>query len=139
MFIIEIIIIAAVSSIALGSHSQQVARFEGTNGVTGTVTVDYGSIKIDLDLSDWPELPNGFKKCTEKGLQYHIHEVWTHKDIKEGIISDCGASFTGGHYDPWTACEARSGNKYCVGQGGCIDDVDYLCDIDRDPYSCEVG
>eukprot|EP01084_Bolivina_argentea_P290125 498300_1 len=98
----QLLVIATVASSILAS--QQVATFDGTNDITGTVTVDEGSVTIDLDLSEEPDLPNGFINCTEGGLKYHIHELWTHSDMTEGLISECGASYTGGHYDPWTAC-----------------------------------
>ena len=72
------------------------------NDITGTVTIDNGYIVIDLDLSAEPNLPGGYSACVSGGLKYHIHMKWDHDDLTDKINgTDCGADYTGGHWDPW--------------------------------------
>jgi len=120
-----------------------VATFGGDHGITGTVTVDNGFLAVELDLTAMPW--SWFSDCASGGLQYHIHETWEHSSSSDQFNSTlCGASFTGGHFDPWHACGSASGSKYC-GAGnsnsgiGCISDDDYSVDYDNDPFSAEVG
>jgi len=122
------------------SDPTMVATFYGYNGIFGTVTVDNGYIKVDLDLSDQPNLPGGYAACVDGGLKYHIHTKWEHNATVDRINgTDCGSTYTGGHYDPWHGCGSASGNAYCSGQGGCIDATDYSADYDNDVFSAEVG
>ena len=78
-----------------------VATWDGD--ITGTVTVDNGHVIVDLDLSAQPSsLPDGYYTCTSGGMKYHIHKMWGWHDSTTAIGStQCGADFTGGHWDPW--------------------------------------
>ena len=96
----KIITLALIATIALSDNHRSIAYFNGSNGINGTVVVDYGSVTVNLDLSGMPDLPNGFENCTENGLKYHIHELWEYGDGTSESLS-CGAAVTGGHYDPW--------------------------------------
>lgn len=122
---------------------QYVATFGGDNDITGTVTIDRGSVSVDLDLSAMPDLPDDFETCTDGGLSYHIHELWNYNDtITESMA--CGADVTGGHWDPWNACGGASGNPYCYsgdtpGANQCIPKSAYSVDFPAMPFSAEVG
>ena len=102
-----IIITTILINITLSAHHKLIASFtDNSSGVIGNVTVDYGTISIDLVLNPTildDLLPNGYDTCTEDGLKYHIHEFWEHDDMTEVVdMSLCGSAYTGGHYDPWT-------------------------------------
>jgi len=119
---------------------RQVAAWLGTEGVQGYVSVDYGEIHIRLNISESASLPDGYDTCVDGGLKYHIHTKWAY-DEAYGLVNDsaCGGDYTGGHYDPWHGCGSASGNAYCSGKGGCIDNSDYSADYDNDAFSAEVG
>ena len=93
--------VLTVASVLAATQAQfkYVATFEGGNDITGTVTVDRGSVTVILDLSAMPDLPDGFETCTAGGLSYHIHELWEFDNVTESM--NCGADRTGGHWDPW--------------------------------------
>merc|ERR1712241_374119 len=128
---------------------QYVATFgAGSNGVTGTVTVNDGQVIVDLDLSDEPALPDGFATCTAGGLKWHVHNSWTHGDTDDRLGgTDCGATYTGGHYDPWNACGPASGSAYCDKSddlsgdmtASCVPASDYSPNFAEEPFSAEVG
>jgi hypothetical protein len=44
----------------------------------------------------------------DAGLSYHIHSYWNNNPQKSGNLTTCGASYTGGHYDPNFACGGAS-------------------------------
>lgn len=47
--------------------------------------------------------------CTiENGLVYHVHSFWNNETVSSSANSFCGASYTGGHYDPSLACSSAS-------------------------------
>jgi len=127
---------------------QYVATFTAANnGIDGTVTVNDGQIEVDLDLSSEPALVGGFATCTDGGLKWHIHNSWTHSDNDDKLEGMCGASYTGGHYDPWNACGSASGSAYCGTSypssssltGLCLDTDEYSPAFGDDPFSAEVG
>lgn len=44
-----------------------------------------------------------------KGVKYHIHSYWTNSSVLSSSgTTYCGASFTGGHYDPYLGCSSTS-------------------------------
>ena len=64
--------------------------------------VSYYNSAVDLSL---------FKTtcATRKGIKYHIHSYWTNSSVFSSSGSTyCGASFTGGHYDPYLGCSSTS-------------------------------
>jgi len=122
------------------------------NGITGTVTVDNGYIAIDLDLSGQANdtasdmiSTGNFTECVTGGLKYHIHESWDWSEAQGDKIggTDCGSTYTGGHWDPWHACGSASGFDYCDYSGGtpsdCLPTSSYSADFSSDPFSAEVG
>lgn len=133
-----------------------VAKFNGTlTNISGTVNVESGIITVDIDLSelDFNKLPGGVN-CTEGGLKYHIHERWNRSDFVNALgPTECGAEYTGNHWDPWTACSSSTGNEYCnITQNvdSCVPGSTawvgshngYLCNTSTyadNPYVCEVG
>ena len=79
-----------------------VATFGGSNGIIGSVTIDNGYVIVDLNMSAEPDLPINFSYCTSGGMKYHIHMKWNHTNDTDRIGStQCGADYTGGHWDPW--------------------------------------
>lgn len=128
---------------ATQAAKQYVATFSGDNDITGTVTIDNGYVGVNIDLSEMPDLTGGFENCTEGGMSYHIHELWDFDDDRTESMT-CGADYTGGHWDPWNACGAASGNAYCgddadnnkcIPKGGDA----YVVDYPAMPFSAEVG
>eukprot|EP00485_Elphidium_margaritaceum_P003561 CAMPEP_0202696972 /NCGR_PEP_ID=MMETSP1385-20130828/10292_1 /ASSEMBLY_ACC=CAM_ASM_000861 /TAXON_ID=933848 /ORGANISM="Elphidium margaritaceum" /LENGTH=455 /DNA_ID=CAMNT_0049353305 /DNA_START=53 /DNA_END=1420 /DNA_ORIENTATION=- len=132
----------------------------GDNGLTGFVATLNGFVWMDLDFSgvDWTQFP---ENCTVGGLQYHVHDKWTHGETLDSvfpadrILSECGPTYTGGHYDPWYACGPSSGNAECnsTGSEGCITpstiygqtsslEEGYICtpqNYSEVVYNCEIG
>jgi len=131
---------ATTTTTTYSAGNTYAATFGGDNNITGTVTVDNGYVVVDLNLSAMPALNGNYTECVSGGLKYHIHDKWLHSDSSDKIGStQCGASYTGGHYDPWHACGSASGNEYCSNKGGCINVTDYSADFDNDTFSAEVG
>jgi hypothetical protein len=54
-----------------------------------------------------------------QGLTYHIHSYWNNEAATSASLSECGASYTGGHYDPNLACSGSSQDisSLCVDLG----------------------
>jgi hypothetical protein len=121
------------------AQNQYVASFMD-NDISGAVTVDNGMVTVELDLSAMPDLPGNFSFCTTGGLSYHIHELWEFNDSRTESTM-CGGDYTGGHWDPWLACGAASGNPYCGDGTGtqCIPKSAYSVDFPAMPFSAEVG
>jgi len=122
------------------------------NGVDGTVTVASGMLEISLEVSNETlELLNSNSAdCTTNGFKYHIHEFYNYNSTYDRFYSECGGSYTGGHWDPWLACGSATGNDYCLSSndGSCVTGssvlggTSYDCDTDSfnsNPYACEVG
>eukprot|EP00486_Rosalina_sp_Unknown_P002522 CAMPEP_0201567358 /NCGR_PEP_ID=MMETSP0190_2-20130828/7849_1 /ASSEMBLY_ACC=CAM_ASM_000263 /TAXON_ID=37353 /ORGANISM="Rosalina sp." /LENGTH=406 /DNA_ID=CAMNT_0047987263 /DNA_START=69 /DNA_END=1289 /DNA_ORIENTATION=+ len=139
----KLITVACVNLLLLAKAAKQyVATFTSDgSGIVGTVTVDMGQVSVDLDLSGVVDsgLPKNFSYCTGAGLSYHIHKIWTHNEATDTTV--CGPDYTAGHWDPWHACGAASGNEYCGDGNGttCIPKADYDPDFSADPFSAEVG
>ena len=84
------------------SEKIYVAQFgSNSTGVSGYVEVDNGQVRVELDLSEMPDLPTNFSYCIKGGLAYHIHAKWDYNDTMDRIGTECGNPFTSGHYDPW--------------------------------------
>lgn len=144
------------SSFSASISSAATATFGTGTDITGTVTVSSGQVSVDLDLSNFniSTLPTG-SACIANGLKYHIHSKWTYNDTMDRLgSSECGALYTGNHYDPWTGCSSSTGNDYCLDSStsinGCVPgsvswesgNLGYSCDSSNytmDPYVCEVG
>eukprot|EP01083_Nonionella_stella_P026420 72711_1 len=127
------------------ANEAYVATF-ADNDIQGTVTIGGRTVSVDLDLSAEPALPGGFSECIGDGLKWHIHESWIgHSYATDKLGSTlCNSSYTGGHWDPWNACGAASGNEYCKKATSteatkCIDVADYSPNFPDDPFSVEVG
>ena len=131
-----------------------IAEFEGDNGVEGYVLSGNGYVFVELDISGVSSnnySAIGGPSCFEDGFLFHIHELWEYNDSNDKLGSlACGSQFTGGHWDPWLACGAATGNQYCATKGGigCVNgssvlgNKGYDCDshtFNRNPYVCEVG
>ena len=100
----------ALASIGLFGLSNAANTYVATwtEGITGTVTVDNGHVIVDLNLTACCS-SFGYFTCTDGGMKYHIHKMWEHSG-ETGLINstNCGADYTGGHWDPW------QGMFFCV-------------------------
>eukprot|EP01036_Dinobryon_divergens_P028961 gene28961-37999_t len=114
-------------------------------GASGFVAMDIegGSafVSVNLDLTNYA-LPAACPDIS-KGLNYHIHSYWKDDTRMSSANANCGASFTGGHYDPNFACGPASQsiaticpllNRTKTAQ------YTYNCNYKGGDYSsCEVG
>jgi len=133
-----------------------VASFSVNNsGISGTVTINDREISINLDLSQVNKSLLPATDCFNEGALYHIHTKWTPDNDKDRIgEKDCNSTYTGGHWDPWTACSSSTGNEYCLKYSQssnykCVKSSstwsnisNYTCNSTVyaiDPFSCEVG
>ena len=132
------------------------AGFNGNvNGIEGFVLSGEGYVWMSINMStlakqNYSGLPGG-ASCFDGGLKYHIHEEWNYGNDTEDKMgaTECGAAYTGGHWDPWLACGSASGDEYCTSQGGCVNSSSiintknkYECNTTnfrKEPYTCEVG
>eukprot|EP00483_Globobulimina_turgida_P000098 UN00098 len=95
-----------------------VATFDGSFGVTGSVTVNQvGEVSVALDTSGVDA-----SICGDGGAEfkYFIHNSWTHSDSDNKYGSQCAGPFTGGHYNPYD-------KPHCSN----VNDVNY--------WTCELG
>lgn len=115
-----------------------------SSGATGYVSMQicngYAIYDLHLDLTDFPSDIYG---CDySQGLNYHIHSYWFDNNANSSWGSDCGASITGGHYDPYYACSvySQSYSTYCAEIGRTTDNGYYYnCNYNENKNSCEVG
>eukprot|EP00759_Apiculatamorpha_spiralis_P011814 PhF_6_TR19020/c3_g1_i2/m.27896 len=74
-------------------------------GVTGSFTADAlpnnFAHTLDLDFTNYQGTCD-----ISLGVSYHLHALWANDTANSS--SSCGASATGGHYDPTLACAAPS-------------------------------
>jgi len=61
---------------------------------------------------------------SEATFAYSLNERWEHGRSTSAEGEQCGAAFTGGHWDPTAACSSESGNPACE---VCNTDGDYKC------------
>ena len=123
-----------------------VANFDQTD-VKGSFKInvkDNGNAhyKFKVNLNDFVSHNN----CDiTDGLTYHIHSYWNDNYSSSAVGPDCGAEYTGGHYDPFLACgPATSNTDECGALARTKDDnYEYLCNPEshsRGEYQkCEVG
>jgi hypothetical protein len=119
---------------------------EGNNGVVATLPNGVGAVKIqsstifvDVDLSklsDEDRTNADLAACYSGGastpLTWHIHDLWTDGGSTSGLGStSCGASATGGHYDPTWACGPASS-----GRSSACDDAGKYCSQSAAAYNC---
>ena len=134
--------------LSCGQPQEATATFS-SGGVEGSVKIVDGSMSIVLEIDDFSLIPAG-ESCFDGGIFYHIHEFWNDYSNLNLFGSSCGATYTGGHWDPWLGCGSATGNDYCESQGGCAfgspvlgDSYDgtYECSslADTNLYTCEVG
>ena len=128
-----------------------IATFYGMNNITGYVVAGDGYVEVAINISGLAAdnySVIGGPSCFEDGFSYHIHEKWDHNTSYDKLTGDCGATYTGGHWDPWLACGPATGNTYCTVKGGCVNGSSalgyqgYDCDnatFLENPYACEVG
>lgn len=134
-------LVSALTFLSYVKAQTAIATFN--NSVFGTVTVLKHTIYVNINVSavNVSLLPSS--DCWTNGLKYHIHQYWNHTDNSSRIGSvECGANYTGDHYDPWAACSSKSNNAYCSNNGGCINTSDYSCNTTTyasNIFSCEVG
>ena len=123
----------------------------GNNGINGSVIAVNGQVVVYVDISGLAAdnySAIGGPSCFANGFSYHIHEKWEHNNTNDRLTSECGADYTGGHWDPWLACGGATGNTLCAVKGGCVNGSSVLgpqgydCSSDTfedNPYACEVG
>lgn len=108
-----VITFGIVGSVARASvESQQYcATIDATNsaGASGFVAlqVQNGVAKYSFSL-DMNNFVNTTQCALSYGLKYHIHSFWNSNTATSAANAQCGASFTGGHYDPNLACSQSS-------------------------------
>lgn len=139
--------------LALGLiHSTRSEQFcaeilsEEASGASGYVALKIlngiATYSFNLDL-------NSFKNSTpcnlEDGLKFHVHSYWNSNTNFSAANAMCGASYTGGHYDPNFACStsSQSYSTQCTELGRIPPSYTYSCNAttyEKGKYSmCEVG
>lgn len=116
------------------------------DGATGVVALQVSDGRAEfsftLDLNDFQ--PTAACDYTQ-GLTYHVHSYWTNQSAFSSANGFCGASYTGGHYDPNFACSTSSQNisDACVALGRVSPDYTYGCSTTAyaagSYASCELG
>lgn len=131
----------------LGADYCATFQAKDAGGVDGifSMNVENGTAlyRYNLDVSSFDP---GDCDLSE-GLSYHIHTYWTNTSTTSGAGAYCGASYTGGHFDPNLACSAssQSASTLCVDIGRTVDSVPsyaYSCsgNYETGHYAyCEVG
>lgn len=117
-----------------------------TNGASGNVAlqISEGSATYGLYLDLTNFTPNPSCNLTQ-GLNYHIHSYWNNQTSSSASNSFCGATNTGGHYDPNFACSPYSQNysNACLDLGRQSPGYTYSCSstvYSEGKYSaCEIG
>lgn len=106
------------------------AKWTANLGSYGTFEINAMTVSYDLKMLNQSEV-----------YSYHIHEKWTHSAVSASG-PECGATYTGGHFDPTAACGPATGQSRCIAKGGCVNKTVYTCSPSvyaSDPYACEVG
>lgn len=97
-----------------------------SSGASGFFQMEYAAnsratYTYNLDLTSF----TGFASTCNpsNGLTYHAHSFWTNSTSDSGANAFCGASYTGGHYDPSLACSGSSEDikANCVALGRTAD------------------
>lgn len=96
------------------ANAKYVATFDPatTEGISGTFSLTISTdgskaiYSFDLDVTGFT---NSAGCDLTKPLTYHIHSKWTGTSTSAVGGTACGASATGGHYDPYLACASASG------------------------------
>jgi hypothetical protein len=169
----SILLIALVASTVLASlvgASSPVLPYPSPQKYCGTFDSGDASgikgvfgMKIDSQTGTgtygWSLDLNGYTQATSEGydinspLKWHIHTYWTDTSKTSASLTGCGASNTGGHYDPTLACGTASqyqsypttNTTYCKALGRTADDgYVYPCGtpsnyFDGEFSNCEVG
>lgn len=113
------------------------------DGASGYVALSIGNgraVDLSLDLTDFDITCD-----LSQGLKYHVHTYWNNATVDSSANTFCGASFTGGHYDPNFACSSVSQaiSNECVTLGRVTPDYVYNCTkslYNEGKYSyCEIG
>jgi hypothetical protein len=96
---------------SITATSDYCARFTSSEGTQmGYFSMQIGdgqsSYSFNLDLSKFAAMTS----CDlSQGLYYHIHSYWAIDDKTSALGStECGSTYTGGHYDPNLACSSSS-------------------------------
>jgi hypothetical protein len=135
------------------ANQQYCATFSSgqADGATGyflmSIANGRATYTYNLDLTN---LGIGSSLCSaspiSSGLKYHVHSYWNNMTTTSSAGSYCGASLTGGHYDPTNACSSVSQNigTSCVNLGRTASQgYTYTCNstlYSSGTYSdCEVG
>jgi len=67
------------------------------------------SFNLDLNNYDLPTTGD-YSSCSlaTSGLKYHVHSYWLNSTYDSAANAYCGASISGGHFDPNLACSGSS-------------------------------
>jgi hypothetical protein len=103
--------------------SMEVSREEGTMSYTSSLQ-NIDSLAAALGIS------GGIAS-----LDYHLHTMWTNEESPQIDGTECGASRTGGHYDPLFGCGPAS----AVPSATCDELGTPQSDYDCPDTLCEVG
>ncbi|CAB9517088.1 DNA helicase [Seminavis robusta] len=124
--------ISAVSffSLAVFSSAQPRAEYEIDCGVygDGEIKLQNGRMSLELDLDNLDDVVDSVGDT----LGYHLHTTWV--NAAHSSLTECGADFTGGHYDPTYKCGPASEAK---DDSQCTN-ANYECNTNH-PYKCERG
>mmetsp|Transcript_38805 Transcript_38805/g.51131 ORF Transcript_38805/g.51131 Transcript_38805/m.51131 type:complete len:277 (+) Transcript_38805:114-944(+) len=121
------------------------AKFNATqtSGFSGTYTLyidnDTESKTATHTLSIDTSLYSG--PCNMSyGLKWHIHALWT--DLSGGSSDSCGATKTGGHFDPYLGCGSATHETALCDEVRPSDNYTYSCNsttYEKDINTCEMG
>lgn len=105
---------------------------------------DYQGSKAYVSLDQnglYVQTVNSSALCAQ-AMSYHIHEKWTHNTTTTaGAGAQCGAAYTGGHYDPFVGCGGASeyaGTNLCNCSSGTAS-YSTRCTTTAGGYGCELG
>jgi hypothetical protein len=151
------LLLVAVIAMVVGVNSQPYevkATFtKAVSGIDGWVKIDNaGNVSLWYNISGANQ--TALANCLS-GHSYHIHDLWlNYGTATEASLFNCGGTNTGLHYDPTSACGAKSSSVFCQPKGRCVPSSsagsatagDYSANCNgvyndylANPYGCEVG
>jgi hypothetical protein len=141
-----IVACARFKDVSVATATATFCPSDSNSNIEGSIVIENNEVIVDLDISGETSID---ESCFSGGLGWHVHEMWTHTDNEARTgATDCGAAYTGGHYDPYTACGPATGNDYCsscsIDSSSYVPSFDgvYTCNTESfadNPFVCEIG